>query len=339
MTEIARTDAEDLLPAKIIGNSPALRDIRALIKRIAVYDATVSIYGETGTGKELVARALHYCSGRASGPFVPVNCGAFPEQLIESELFGHKRGAFTDARDDRSGLIEQANGGTLFLDEVEALSPHAQVVLLRFLQDHQYRRVGGGKLRTANVRLVVASNIRLEQLDSQESPFRADLYYRLNVLPIDLPPLRDRGDDSVLLATHFLAKYRALHSLPGKFLTPAALHWIAQHDWPGNVRELENAVNRGILLAPDNAIEANHLDPRIQPGNDEISAGVADLPFKAAKAQVIEDFEKRYLLALLAACQGNITHAAQRAETERRTLGRLLQKHGIERGSWAVSRN
>ncbi len=336
MTDTARIDAEDLLPAKIIGNSLALRDIRALIQRIAVYDATVSIYGETGTGKELVARALHYCSPQASGPFVPVNCGAFPEQLIESELFGHKRGAFTDARDDRSGLIEQANGGTLFLDEVDALSPHAQVVLLRFLQDRQYRRVGGARLRTADVRLVVASNIRLEELESEDSPFRADLYYRLNVLPVDLPPLRDRGDDIVILATHFLAKYRAHHNLPGKFLRPSAFHWITQHDWPGNVRELENAINRGILLAPHNAIEAHHLDPRVQTAVDAVPTGVADLPFKTAKARVVDDFEKRYLLALLADCEGNITRAAQRAETERRTLGRLLQKHGIERGAWTA---
>jgi DNA-binding NtrC family response regulator len=166
--------------------------------------------------------------------------------------------------------------------------------------------------------------------------FRADLYYRLNVLPIDLPPLRERGDDVLILATHFLTKYRAHHGLPGKFLTPDALRWIESHAWPGNVRELENAINRGILLAPDKAIDAQHLDPRSAPVAADSTACIADVPFKQAKARVIEEFEKRYLLELLEACEGNVTRAAARAETERRTLGRLLQKHGIQRGAWSV---
>ena len=182
----------------------------------------------------------------------PVNCGSLPDTLVESELFGHKRGAFTDASSDRPGFIEQANGGTLFLDEIEALSSKAQVSLLRFLQDSQFRRVGGSTLKTADVRIVVASNIDLHQL--QRDQFRSDLFYRLDVLPIRLPPLRERSEDILLLAEYFLEKYKTRYCLEKKYLSTAAVKWCTSRDWPGNVRELQNSIHRGLLLAEGNEI-------------------------------------------------------------------------------------
>lgn len=330
-------DHGELLQVRLIGGSAAMEVVRQRIRQIASYDVTVTIYGETGTGKELVARALHYSSRQADGPFVPVNCGAFPDQLIESDLFGHKRGAFTDARQDRRGLIEQAEGGTLFLDEIDALSPQAQVILLRFLQDRQYRPVGGEALRNSNVRVIVASNVRLGDMQLDQNRFRPDLYYRLNVLTIDLPPLRARGDDLLVLARHFLEKFRVQHALGKRVLTPAALDWIASRSWPGNVRELENAINRGVLLASGPAVQPVHLDPAGLSPATRRSPRLTDLSFGAAKARVVADFEKEYLRNILAQCGGNVTEAAARAKTERRTIGRLLKKHGIERRATQVA--
>jgi len=315
-----------LLPINLVGQSDALLRVINTIRRIADYDVTVSIFGETGTGKELVARALHYLSSRADGPFVPVNCGSLPDSMVESELFGHKRGAFTDASSDRAGFIEQANGGTLFLDEIEALSSKAQVSLLRFLQDLKYRRVGGNALKTADVRIVVASNIDLNQMQGEQ--FRNDLFYRLDVMPIRLPPLRERSEDIPLLAEHFLEKFKIRYGLEEKYLGAAAIRWCNSCDWPGNVRELQNSVHRGLLLAEGNEIHPQHL----QAETGELPAEAAtssNLHFKDAKIQAIESFERNYLSSMLSQCCGNITQTAEQAKIDRSTLGRLLKKHQI----------
>jgi DNA-binding NtrC family response regulator len=318
--------ASALLAINLVGRSDALLRVFDIVKRIADYDVTVSIFGETGTGKELVARSLHYLSSRAAGPFVPVNCGSLPDTMVESELFGHKRGAFTDASSDRAGLIEQANGGTLFLDEIEALSSKAQVSLLRFLQDLQFRRVGGSTLQTADVRIVVASNIELHQMQGEQ--FRNDLFYRLDVLPIRLPPLRERSEDIPLLAEHFLEKFKIRYALEDKFLSSAALQWFASRDWPGNVRELQNSIHRGLLLAEGNEICPRHLQAEAGELPTE-TATSSNMHFKDAKVQAIEDFERNYLSSMLSNCSGNITLTAERAHIDRSTMGRLLKKHQL----------
>lgn len=316
----------------LIGRSRALQDVITTIKRIADHDVVVSIFGETGTGKELVARSIHYCGNRSAGPFIPINCGALPDNLFESELFGYEKGAFTDARHEHPGLIEQADTGTLFLDEIEALSPKGQVALLRFLQDKQYRRIGGKKLRTADVRIIVASNVHLDKLRAKPDQFREDLFYRLNVLPVRVPPLRERSDDIPMLAEHFLAIYKAGFSMPGKYLSHASVEWLSDRAWPGNVRELENTIQRGILLAPENEILPEHLQPLAA-----TACGQSDMPpcdlhrmsFSKAKAQAIEKFEREYLCVILHHAHGNISTAARQASKDRRALGRLLKKHQI----------
>jgi len=315
-----------LLPINLIGRSEALLRVIDTIRRIADYDVTVSIFGETGTGKELVARALHYLSSRADGPFVPVNCGSLPDTMVESELFGHKRGSFTGASSDRAGFIEQANGGTLFLDEIEALSGKAQVSLLRFLQDLQFRRVGGSALKKANVRIVVASNIDLHQMQGEQ--FRSDLFYRLDVLPIRLPPLCERSEDIPLLAEHFLEKFKIRYGLEEKYLGAAAVQWFTSRDWPGNVRELQNSVLRGLLLAEGNEIHPRHLQAEAGKLPTE-TATSSNMQFKDAKIQAIESFERNYLSSMLNKCSGNITLTAEQAKIDRSTLGRLLKKHQI----------
>ncbi len=227
----------------LIGESPAFRHCIRLIYQMAAWDATVLIQGETGTGKELAARAIHYLGRRRSAPFIPVNCGALPETLVESELFGHVRGAFTDARETRSGVIAQAEGGTLFLDEVEAMGPRAQVALLRFLQDSEYRPVGGTVVRGANGRVVASSNVPLAELVARKA-FRSDLLFRLDVLPLALPPLREREADVVILALAFLRRFSRQYRQRPKTLDTASLAWLQRHTWPGNVRELENLMHR-----------------------------------------------------------------------------------------------
>jgi two-component system response regulator GlrR len=327
--------ASALLPLNLIGRSDGFLHVLDTVSRIANFDVVVSIYGETGTGKELIARALHYLSDRKSGPFVPVNCGAIPDTLLESQLFGHKRGAFTDANADRFGFIAQASGGTLFLDEIESLTSKGQVALLRFLQDMTYQRVGGTKLHAANVRVVAASNVDLRELSQSLGEFREDLFYRLNVLPIRIPPLRERHQDIPLLASHFLDRFRASFKLPNKYFGDAALAWLKGCDWPGNVREMENAIQRGMLLAEGDEILPYHMMAEDSGSDSSGTRTRADefnsLPFKAAKQQVIDRFEREYVKSLLLRFEGNLTQAAQYAETERRTLGRLLKKHDIER--------
>jgi DNA-binding NtrC family response regulator len=340
--ELSQTQSDNLLPVNIIGNSEALQKVTRMIKRVAGFDVTVSIFGETGTGKELVARSLHYLSPRAGGPFVPVNCGSIPDTLVESELFGHKRGAFTDAQSDRVGYVERAQGGTLFLDEVETLTNKAQVTLLRFLEDMQYRPVGDSALKKADLRIIVASNIDLRELQRNNDIFRSDLFYRLDVLPIRLPPLRERGADVVLLAEHFLNEFKLSHDLDGKYFADATLQWLTKREWPGNVRDLKNSVLRGLLLSEGDEILPRNLQHGLSDDPDSLDESeeediTVNMPFGDAKTKTVNRFECDYLSHILQECRGNISEAARRANTERSTLTRLIKKHQINHREFAIS--
>lgn len=317
----------------MLGQSPAISSARALLLRYATWDAQVLIEGETGTGKELAAREIHYASSRRDEPFVPVNCGAMQDSLVENELFGHSKGAFTDARQAQVGLVEHARGGTLFLDEVDCLSRKAQVTLLRFLQDREYRPVGG-TVRTSSARVIAATNCHLGQL-VLDGGFRSDLLYRLNALYVRLPPLRDRDGDMALLAEHFLTlTVQRMHGLPRRWSSDA-LQAISAYAWPGNVRELENVVLRVYTLADGETIGLKELlaaEPAIgeswhRSRDNQPNTGTT---FRHAKARAIELFERDYLTRVLQQANGNVTNAARLAGKERRSMGRLLKKHRIE---------
>ncbi|MDH4172680.1 MAG: sigma-54 dependent transcriptional regulator [Betaproteobacteria bacterium] len=312
----------------MIGRSVAFRIADALIDKMSAFDAPVLIEGETGTGKELAARALHYRGARRERPFVPVNCGALPDSLIENELFGHRRGAFTDARDDKAGLVELAHGGTLFLDEVDALTPKAQVTLLRFLQDQQFRPLGGRREEQADVRIIAASNRDLErQVEAQA--FRLDLLYRLKLLHLTLPPLRERHGDIPLLAAHFVRTAAALYCKPALPVDAETLAWFECYRWPGNIRELENLIQREFLLAESECI-------RVRAPAAALDAGPRPAPplnYRQAKSRAIAEFESRFLATLIDRTKGNVSAAARISGTERRHLGRLLKKHGIDKSA------
>jgi two-component system, NtrC family, response regulator GlrR len=283
----------------------------------------VLIVGETGTGKELYARAIHYGSARADRPFMPVNCGAIPSDLVENELFGHIRGAFTSASNLQVGVIEEANGGTLFLDEIDCLPVHAQVKLLRFLQEKEYRPLGSAKMRRANVRVIAASNLNLEDA-VDTGKVRQDLFYRLNIISLTLPPLRDRREDIPLLARHFLGKYSREFDSHVHHFSDEAMDMLMVHSWPGNVRELEHAVERAIVLCNNGQIEASD----IVLSNQSLAGKRESL--QEAKAKEIARFEKNYIQAVLSACRGNITRAAQVSQKNRRAFFELIQKHRID---------
>jgi transcriptional regulator with PAS, ATPase and Fis domain len=308
---------------QFVGESQALVAAIRQIPKLARCDASVFITGETGTGKEMFARAIHYLSPRAGKPFIPVNCGAIPADLVENELFGHDAGAFTGATLTTRGLIHDADGGTLFLDEIDSLPLPSQVKLLRFLQDKIYRPLGSRKMCQADIRVIAASNANVEDA-VRSGGFRSDLFYRINVLPLALPPLRDRKEDIVLLARHFTAtRARELNS-PAKELSQAALQKLVCYNWPGNVRELENIIQRAVVLAEQ---------PLIQSG-DIILPGATRRPntesFKDLKAQMILHFERTYLQRLLTTHEGNITRAAKAANKNRRAFWQLLRKHKLQ---------
>jgi DNA-binding NtrC family response regulator len=315
-----------------IGASDSIRAVMRQVDKIAHSDAPVLIQGETGSGKELVARAVWSRSGRRTGPFVPVNCGAIPDGLIETELFGHGAGAFTDARQARDGVIAQAQHGTLFLDEIHTLSPRAQVTLLRFLQDLRYRRVGTSVECSADVRIIAASNQPLQNM-VDVGQFRRDLLYRLNILELTIPPLRSRQGDIELLVEHFLRLFCRKYGLPPKRLHPEASAWLRQHHWPGNVRELENWIHREVLLAEGDEIRVAGQE---MPATDRRPLALAGAPpdYRTAKARVLAEFDRGYLSHVLAAAHGNVTAAARMAGKERRAFGKLLKKHGIDRVSF-----
>lgn len=316
-----------------VGRAPAFLAQVARLPRYAAVDAGVLIQGETGTGKEIFAQALHYLSPRAGAPWVAVNCGAIPLELIESELFGHVRGAYTSAQASRSGLVAEAEGGTLFLDDIDCLPLAAQAKLLRFLQEHEYRAVGSNALQHADVRVVAASNRGLREL-ARQGGFREDLYYRLSVLTLQLPPLRERGADVLLLAAHFLRQF----GRPGQRLDAGALARLQAHDWPGNVRELAHVIERAVLLDGGACLDSSALEidgARAEPAAADVLAAdtVAALrggTLRAAKARLIEDFERRYVEQLLSRHGGNVTHAAGAAGKNRRAFFELMRKYRIE---------
>jgi len=318
----------------IVGSAPAFLKAVDLIRRFAACDATVLIRGETGTGKELAARAIHYLGARYEYPFIPVNCGAIPDNLMENELFGHARGAFTDAREPRAGVIADAEGGTLFLDEVEALSARGQVVLLRFLQDQTYRPLGAGRPVSANVRVIAASNENLQQLQSS-GLFRRDLFFRLNIMSLEMPALRSRPGDVERLAEHFVRQFNFQYGGAPKRLSEETRKLLAAYHWPGNVRELENLIHREFLLAQGGTICIGPAQLAPSPPEE----AVPGLPFEfssdegltRAKARLIAEFEKAFLSRMLAETAGNVSLAARRSGKERRTFGKLLKKYGIDR--------
>jgi DNA-binding NtrC family response regulator len=320
----------------MIGKSASFLKMTALIAKIADCDAPVLLEGETGTGKEMAARAIHYQGKRCDKPFVPVNCGAIPDLLIENELFGHRKGAFTDARDDQLGLIAHAHSGTLFLDEVDALSPKGQVTLLRFLQDRHYRPLGDTREQSTDVRIVAASNVSLAKL-AEAGQFRMDLLYRLKILFLELPPLRERQGDPALLAEHFVRICSERFGKPVKTFHAHTLEWFESYSWPGNIRELENWVYREFLLADGPLI---HLHPVVQfQGDrrqrlDRRQMASDELDYAAAKAKVIEDFEVKFLVSRMAKAKGNVTAAAHLAGTERRYFGKLIKKRGIDKNCY-----
>jgi DNA-binding NtrC family response regulator len=320
----------------VVGESEAFLATRRTLRRYAACDAPVLLEGETGTGKELAAREIHYLSRRAGGPFVPVNCGALPDSLVESELFGHQRGAFTDARESQRGLIAVANGGTILLDEVDSLSPKAQVTLLRFLQDHEYRPLGAGVARAADVRVVAATNASLRDL-SQEGGLRRDLLYRLNPLYVRLPPLRERAGDVPLLATHFLAAAADRLGGPAKRWSAEAVDVLARHVWPGNVRELENVALRAYLRADGTVVGCRDLadvEPALPLLDGAAECAEPAQRLSVAKSRAIELFERRYLTDVMRRASGNVSQAARLAGTERRHLGKLLKKHHLEHAAF-----
>lgn len=331
MSELGKNLA---LKLNLVGESDAFQKVIANIKKYSKCDAPVLILGETGTGKEMIARAIHHVSLVDDKPFVTVNCGALPDNLIENELFGHAKGAYTDARESQRGLVEQAEGGTLFLDEIEALSHKGQVALLRFLQDYEYRPLGALQCRHARLRLITASNEPLEELVGQ-GVFRKDLFYRINILPLHLPPLRERGGDIALLSKHFVDKYRNLYEQHDKYLDPDTVDWMRRYDWPGNVRELENLILREFLLADTSCISIQPLhgrpDQRGKIAQDAQRHYLYALKFQEAKAIVLKEFEYGYLQYMLEDAKGNVSRAARQAGKERRTFAKLLEKHGFDK--------
>jgi two-component system, NtrC family, response regulator len=305
---------------RLIGDSATMQKVFALIQRVAPTDATVLVLGENGTGKELVAHAIHHASRRRDGAFVPINCGAIPGALLESELFGHERGAFTDAHRTREGKFEIAHGGTIFLDEIGELPVHLQVKLLRFLQDHVIERVGGRDPIKVDVRVVAATNRDLKAAIAAGT-FREDLFYRLSVVSIQIPALRERGEDVRVLAEYFLDFYCRHHKRRLKGFTQSALRAIQTHPWPGNVRELENRIQRGVILASDAYLRPEDLE-------------LADeRPVDIPTLQVARDeAERRVLIDALTRNAGNVTRAARAIDVSRPTLHDLMRKHGIDAG-------
>jgi two-component system response regulator HydG len=308
---------------QIVGRSPALQEVLARVIRVAPTDATVLITGESGTGKELVARALHVASRRGEKPFIPVNCAAITETLLESELFGHAKGAFTGASRARRGLFEEAHGGTLFIDEIGETTPAFQAKLLRVLQDGELRRVGESAPVQVDVRVVAATNQDLRRAIT-ERRFREDLFYRLAVVPIRLPPLRERREDVPLLAAHFLQAF-VRRTGSQRVLAPAAMERLAAHDWPGNVRELANVIEQAAALAPGEEIRAE--DVHLEPPPGARATGAA-----RSLAAAIEEAERRTIEAALVRCGGDLAAAARDVGVSHTTLWRKMKRLGIEGG-------
>lgn len=313
----------------LIGNSPAIAQLKEMVRTVAAASSTVLIRGESGTGKELVARGIHGCSPRADQPFVTVNCGAFPETLLESELFGYVKGAFTGANTNRRGLFEAADKGTLFLDEIGEMTLQMQVSLLRVLQERQVRPLGSATNIPVDVRLLAATNANLE-MAVQEGRFREDLYYRISVIPVELPPLRDRREDIPLLAMHFLRRFAAAMGKPVAKFDPAGMARLEAYDWPGNVRQLENAVERAVALTQGETVVVGPLQARL-PSNGNGAEPTAALPALPPDGleRFIQDVEKHYLSAALGQSGGVRTRAADLLRMSYRSFRHYAKKYGV----------
>ena len=315
----------------LVGNSPAMQEVYGLVERIAQTESTVLITGETGTGKELIARAIHYNGPRAEKRLYALHCAAIPEELLESELFGHEKGAFTGAIAQKVGIFEAANNGTLFLDEVGEMSLNAQVRLLRVLQEKEFIRVGSTSPQQTDVRLIAATNRTLTE-ELKEGRFREDLFYRLNVIEIQMPPLRDRRDDIPLLARHFLQKYTA--GTDGKHLSEEVMARLVRHDWPGNVRELENVIERAVALTLSDTLQIVDLpDPLQEDAAPTVSAGESYAHLSLREAR--DAFEQTYIKEVLTKTGGNITHAAKMAGIAWQNFHQKLKKYAIDAKSFA----
>ena len=323
---MAKNQAQVCEFQEMIGTCDAMLQIFKLIRKVATTDVPVMITGASGTGKEMVARAIHQRSHRGKGPFVPINCGAIPRELLESELFGHEKGSFTGAYRSTVGTVERAQGGTLFLDEVGELPLELQVKLLRFLQEYTFERVGGRKSIKVDLRVISATNRDLGELIEQNQ-FREDLYYRLDVINISLPPLKDRGEDAVIMANIFLKNYAGKIGKDIRGFTPEALNAIQTHSWPGNIRELVNRIRRGVVMADETTITPANLGLKLCSINPEpFSNG---LGLKEAKAK----FEAELLAAALKRYRGNVQLAAKALKTSRSVVYHLMQKYEIRQVS------
>lgn len=314
---------EKFRPANMIGRSNAMQRVYDAIQQVAKSDATVLIRGESGVGKELVAHSIHYNSPRAGGPFIRVSCAALPESIIESELFGHEKGAFTGALQQRRGRFELAHGGTIFLDEIGDLSPHTQVRLLRVLQEREFERVGGNQTIKVDVRVIAATNRDLEKL-IEEGKFRQDLYYRLNVFPIHIPPLRERRTDIPDLANFFVEKYSKANGKFVRRLSTPAIDMLMSYHWPGNVRELENVIERAVLLTTDDVIHGHHLPPTLQ------TAEASNTPMSGTLEATLAQVEKEMLVEALKKNRGNKAAAARELGITERIMGLRVKHYGID---------
>jgi Nif-specific regulatory protein len=319
-----RHELEDRFrPENIIGNSSAMRDVYRQIHQVADSDTTVLIRGESGTGKELVAHAVHYLSPRADKPFVRVNCAALNENLLESELFGHEKGAFTGAIQSRKGRIEETECGTLFLDEIGDFSSATQVKLLRVLQERQFERVGSNRTIKTNARILVATNRDLEKA-IHDGTFRQDFYYRVNVFPIFLPPLRDRKDDLLLLADYFVEQYSKKMDKDVRRISTPAINMMVAYHWPGNVRELENCIERAVLLSTDVVIHGHHLPPTLQTSDASDTIGIGSLQER------VNLFERDIIVDALKRCNGNLAATARDLKSTPRIIGYKVKELGID---------
>ncbi len=339
----------NIIEKNIIGQSASILDLKENIKSLSNYTATLLISGETGTGKELVARGLHYSGCLSRKPFIAINCSTFTDELFISELFGYKKGAFTDAKNDKEGLLSSANGGTIFLDEIDSLSLKSQASLLRVLQESEYRPIGSNETLKVNVRFIVATNSNLEE-KIKEGLFRQDLYFRIFILSISIPPLRERKSDIPLLVKHFIDKLNCQYLLNRTSVTADSMAYLTSQSWPGNIRELENCIHRHYLLSKDELIDIQSSDKKFikdtpptitEPHlslNDTMTFTLplmennADelLNFSDAKRAAIETFEAKFVSRILYVCDGNVTQAAKLCGKERRAFGKMVKKYNIK---------
>ena len=324
-TQLRRQLQDDSSLESIIGSSEAMQRIFAVVRKIAATDSTILIGGESGTGKELIARAIHFMSGRADKPFVGVNCGALPENLLESELFGHVKGSFTGAIRDKEGLFKVAESGTIFLDEVGEITPALQVKLLRALQEREFLPVGGTQPVKVDVRVLAATNRDLEE-EVERGTFRADLYYRLNVIPLTVPPLRERREDVPLLVRHFIQRLAEKRGLPMKGITRDAMELLCDYDWPGNVRELENVLERMVLLEERDSLDRDSLPEKLLESPDRGPKAF----FEGKPRATLEELEREYLLQVLESTGWQKKKASAILGINASTLYRKIQRYGLE---------